>query len=224
MFNNNEAIIQAVQDFMDMEKKRKLINYKRQNAYVTPGQIVFTGSSLMEHFPICEFMGSDPCIYNRAISGYTTDEFLEAIGPMCIDLKPSKLFINIGTNDMNTRDDGEYWLDHLTKNYDEIMARIAKALPDTEVFVMAYYPVNEYFIQMLNTPASVKLKTRTNHKVDTANEAVRQLAEKHGFNYINVNEGLTDEHNQLKPQYTVEGIHLFADGYRVVFENLKKYL
>lgn len=225
MFNNNAAIQQAVEDYMNMEKKRKLLNYKRQNELVLTGQIVFTGSSLMEQFPITELSlddNIDSRIYNRGISGYTTDEFIEGIGPMCLDLKPSKLFINIGTNDMNTRDDGEYWLDHLLKNYDIIMERIATSLPETEVYVMAYYPVNEYLIQMLNTPASIKLKTRTNHKVAMANQEVHKLAHKHGFNYVDLNDGLTDEYGQLKPEYTVEGIHLFANAYNVVYNNLKK--
>jgi len=28
----------------------------------------------------------------------------------------------------------------------------------------------------------------------------------------------------LKAEYTIEGIHMYANGYRVVLENMKKYL
>ena len=27
-----------------------------------------------------------------------------------------------------------------------------------------------------------------------------------------------------KPEYTVEGVHMYPNGYRIVFENLKPYL
>lgn len=45
-----------------------------------------------------------------------------------------------------------------------------------------------------------------------------------GCRYIDVNQGLTDENGRLKKAYTVEGIHMYANGYRVVLENLRKYL
>lgn len=50
------------------------------------------------------------------------------------------------------------------------------------------------------------------------------MAERRGCRFINVNEGLTDENGRLKKEYTVEGIHMYANGYRVVLENMRKYL
>ena len=42
--------------------------------------------------------------------------------------------------------------------------------------------------------------------------------------YIDVNDGLTDVHGMLRAEFTVEGIHMYANGYRVVMQNLKPYL
>ena len=53
---------------------------------------------------------------------------------------------------------------------------------------------------------------------------MKGLAEKMGCRYIDVNQGLTDENGRLKKAYTVEGIHMYANGYRVVLENLRPYL
>ena len=38
------------------EKQQKLERFRRLNRYVRKGQIVFAGSSLMEQFPIYEFL------------------------------------------------------------------------------------------------------------------------------------------------------------------------
>ena len=36
--------------------------------------------------------------------------------------------------------------------------------------------------------------------------------------------GLTDEAGKLKKEFTVEGIHMFANGYEVVLENMRPFL
>ena len=66
--------------------------------------------------------------------------------------------------------------------------------------------------------------TRTNENISIANEAVEKLAQKLGCHFINVNKGLTDEQGKLKKEYTIEGIHMYANGYQVVLDNLKAYL
>ncbi len=66
--------------------------------------------------------------------------------------------------------------------------------------------------------------TRTNENIRLANAAVEKLAGEMGCHYIDVNEGLADGNGRLKKEYTIEGIHMYANGYRVVLENLRKYL
>mgnify|MGYP000656509860 CR=1 FL=1 len=47
---------------------------------------------------------------------------------------------------------------------------------------------------------------------------------KFGYTYIDVNNGLTDVNGNLKEEYTIEGVHMYANAYRCVLENLKQYL
>ena len=57
----------------------------------------------MEMFSVCEIARSenfDQIIYNRGVGELNTDEFLENINALLLDLEPSKIFINIGTNDI----------------------------------------------------------------------------------------------------------------------------
>ena len=42
--------------------------------------------------------------------------------------------------------------------------------------------------------------------------------------YINVFDCLLDEKGNLKAEYTIEGMHMYANGYAVVLEKLMPYL
>ena len=210
--------------FMAKEKREKVRSYKDLNTRVQKGQILFTGSSLMEQFPINEIAMSDGCtkvIYNRGIGGTTTDEFLAEIDTVLLDLAPSKLFINIGTNDINERPDGSDWREHLFTNYDQIMSIINEKLPDCQTYVMAYYPVNP---EVDPEAAAFMLKTRTNATLIEVNAQVKALAEKHGFTYIDVNDGIKDASGALRADLSKEGMHMFAGAYQLIYDALKQYL
>ncbi|MBQ1491493.1 MAG: lysophospholipase, partial [Blautia sp.] len=52
------------------------------------------------------------------------------------------------------------------------------------------------------------------------NERVQRLAKDYGATYLDLNQDLTDEKGNLKKELTVEGMHMYANGYRLVFERL----
>lgn len=207
------------------EQWEKARNFQILNRNVIKGQILFTGSSLMEQFPVAEIArnhGLGKIIYNRGIGGYTTDDFISEIDTVLFDLAPSKVFINIGTNDMNEREDGEDWNQHLLTNYEFILNQIKERLPEAEVYMMAYYPVNP------TAPGSENithmLKIRTNDNLHMVNKQMNELAQKFGYHFIDANEGLRDENGNLKAEFTKEGLHMFANAYEVVFNNIKQYI
>lgn len=209
---------------MAREQQDKLERYRILNQNVKKGETLFTGSSLMEQFPINELLmtnGMTNVIYNRGIGGFTTADMLAHMEEMIFALKPSRIFINIGTNDIGSPD---YQLPKLMENYEKILTQIRERLPQAEIFMMAYYPVNETDKLGDQEWAKTMFATRTNENILLANEAAEKLAEKMGCKFINVNEGLTDERGKLKKEFTIEGIHMYANGYQVVLDNLKKYL
>ena len=205
----------------ELVKRMQRRSYQDLNKVARKGQILFTGSSLMEQFPVNEIamsMGVDKIIYNRGIGGTTTDEFLEHIDTVLLDLAPSKVFINIGTNDMNPRSDGEYWQDHLLKNYEKILTILKERLRETEVYMMAYYPVNP---EAAGNPWMKQVfQYRTNERIRAASEGVKQLAQKHDAAFLDLNAGITDEKGNLKAEYTIEGMHMYANGYKPVLDAL----
>ena len=223
-------MLKQIEDFFKergkAEQAEKVRNYRELNQYARKGQILFTGSSLMEQFPVAEYALSGnlgKAVYNRGIGGTTTDDFIREIDTVLFDLEPSKIFINIGTNDINERSDGEYWQDHLLKNYEYILQQIKERLPKAVVYMMAYYPVNT---ELPDMPVWAKgmFKTRTNAALNDTNEKVAELAIKYGFNFIDVNDGLKDDRGNLRAEITKEGMHMYAGGYASVYEALLPYL
>lgn len=138
------------------EQMVKVEKYRVLNTMGKEGQILFTGSSLMEQFPINELQmdfGIKEIIYNRGIGGFTT----------------------------------------------------ADMLPDCPFEQTVFYH-------------------RNNETVPVANEEVKKLAQRMGCYYIDVNQGLTDRRGMLKKEYTMDGIHMYANAYKIILDNMKKYL
>lgn len=216
-----------MENFKEMMKRNQqdiLMRYSVLNQNVRKGEILFTGSSLMEQFPINELLmtnGMEQVIYNRGIGGFTTNDMLQHMEEMVFGTEPSRIFINIGTNDIGSPD---YELEVLMENYEKIISLIQKRLPAAEINMMAYYPVNETDKLPEGEWGKMMFVTRTNENIHIANDAVEKLAAKMGCRFINVNQGLTDENGKLKKEFTIEGIHMYANGYQVVLDNLKKYL
>ena len=211
-------------ELMHREQQDKLERFRILNQNVKKGEILFTGSSLMEQFPVNELLmtnGMDQVVYNRGIGGFTTTDMLQHMVEMVFGTEPSRIFINIGTNDIGSP---EYQLEALLERYEEIIVRIQERLPEAEIYMMAYYPVNETDKIPEGEWGKTAFVTRTNENINIANAAIENLAAKKGCRFINVNEGLADERGKLKKEYTIEGIHMYANGYQVVLQNLKKYL
>ena len=211
---------------MRAEQAIKVKNYKILNRAAKKGAILFTGSSLMEQFPVCELArsaGVEALIYNRGIGGTTTDDFLREIDTVLLDLKPRKVFLNIGTNDMTDRVYGAGWMDHLEANYARILQTAKEKLPDTMICCMAYYPTNQHLPDRSPWRLAM-LKERTKENIDECNRRVKKLAEKYGCCYIDVNKGLSDENGEQKTDFAIDGVHMYASAYAIIFENLREYL
>ncbi len=220
-----KAVSAQMTAHMKREQANKVHSYRSLNRVAKKGQILFTGSSLMEQFPVAELAASrglGKIVYNRGIGGTTTEDFLREIDTVLFDLEPSVVFINIGTNDIREWDDGRDWMESLLANYEKILKQCRERLPDAKVYVMAYYPVNANVDQ--SPGAQGMLKVRTNENVRLVNGKAAELAARYGYEYIDVNDGLTDAEGNLKAEYTIEGVHMYAEAYEVVYRNLQKYL
>lgn len=203
------------------DKEMKVERYRLENKSAIKGQIVFTGSSLMEMFPINKLLtehNDSTIICNRGIGGFISDELLKVIDVCATDLMPSKVFINIGTNDLSW---SSIPISQLIANYDKILSIIESKIPGVIIYLMAYYPVN---YEAAADEMKECLKIRTNEKINAANLEVEKLAAKHNQHYIDINRNLKDELGRLKAEYTIEGMHINEDGYRAIYDDIMKYV
>jgi lysophospholipase L1-like esterase len=135
------------------------------------------------------------------------------------------IFINIGSNDIGSAGPEAYKISRLINNYNIIMNQIKERLPRCEVYVMAYYPINaEADFGLNQVMKDMVFATRSNATIKKANKAIEELARKHGFSYIDVNDGLADDKGNLKEVFSIEGLHLKPNAYVLILENMKKYL
>ncbi|MBQ9413387.1 MAG: lysophospholipase [Oscillospiraceae bacterium] len=209
--------LEVLQNFFAMEKARKAEAYRRLNRYVKKGQIVFAGSSLMEQFPIYEFIQDldiPYTIYNRGIGGYTTREMREMLDVRIYDLAPRYLILNIGTNDLPEPD---YTPEALIARYEWILGDIRAHLPEVKIALLAYYPAN---VEAAMPQMREMIRRRNNDRIREANAAVASMAQRAGVRYWDVNAHITAPNGDLMPEYTVDGIHMYADGYYQVLRAL----
>lgn len=204
------------------DKRIKLSRLIELNKTALHGKVVCTGSSLMEMFPVEKLaaeLDDGTVIHNRSIGGYVTEELFEHIHELVTCIKPSKVFINIGTNDLS---DSRHELSDIMDRYDRILSEIETSVPSIRIYIMAYFPIN---YDAANDEMKPCLRVRTNEKINAANEALKVLAaKKPNRRYIDINDDLKDEQNRLKAEYTYEGMHINETGYRAIFGEFIKYV
>ena len=202
------------------DKYRMVQSWQTLNQSCLKGQIVFTGSSLMEMFPVETFAAEEgsgfPVVYNRGVGGWRTEEMLACLDEMVIGLLPRRVFINIGTNDLS---DSSVTISALMTRYEEILTRIKAGVPHVQIVMMAYYPVN---YEAAAESMKACLRIRTNERIRAANQAVQALAGRLGYRYIDVNAPLTDEQGRLRAEYTIEGMHINEAGYRAIWPQIRE--
>ena len=201
------------------QDREKLESYRQLNRLAKKGQVVFTGSSLMEQFPLNEMLQGEALpyrVYNRGMSGFVAPQLLQVLDVCVVELAPAHVFLNIGTNDMSRPD---YRQEALLACYRRILEEILSHVPGVKLHLLAYYPVNPD-LEGQEGWAAEALRYRTNQVLREANRRVEALAREMGAEYLDLNAPLLDGQGRLRAQYTKEGIHLYPAGYQAVLGEL----
>ena len=113
-------------------------NHRYDSFKATPtqeGEIVFAGNSITHMHSWFEAFGSHQEIIGRGNSGAFASELLDNLENY-IDSKPSKFFLLIGTNDINSGETAENTAGRIMT----IVHRIRLESPETEVYVQSILP------------------------------------------------------------------------------------
>ena len=164
--------------------------------------IVFLGNSITAGVDWSELLGRTD-VRNRGISGDISFGVLERLDEVT-EGKPAKVFILIGINDISRNIPDSVIL----HNYQAIITRIKKASPKTKIYFQTLLPVNNEFTQFKN-------HYNKDEHILYVNEGLKKLAEKEKITVIDLYPHFLNADKKLDKQYTEDGLHLNAAGYRV---------
>ncbi len=196
--------------------KERVAYFSVLNKRLRKGGIVFLGDSITEQFLVSEFFPDLPVI-NRGIMGDTTVGVMRRLKVCVRDLKPSKVIVLIGTNDLGNGKRS----DAIVANISRIIERIQLYAPQTRIYLQSLYPVR---VENGHQIKKTIVGKRKNENIQRINSKLKRVARRAHVTYIDTYKYLIDDEGQLKECYTIDGLHLTPRGYEVVVKVIQKYL
>ena len=177
-----------------------------------PDNYLFLGDSITDFYDLDKYYPDMPTV-NSGVSGNTTEDILKDMKKRAYQYNPSKVFLLIGTNDLDTKHSKE----DIVKNVEKIISELKENRPKAELYIESIYPVNPDVRRS-------KSGNRNNDDIKQINKELKKYCKENKINYINLYDLLKDEDDNLKEEYTKDGLHLSDEGYKVVTEEIKKKL
>lgn len=172
-------------------------------------EIIFLGDSITARKNWNRLFGFNN-ILNAGISGNTTEDVLLRLDPL-LDLKPKKIFIMIGINDLSKGSD----VSHIFNNYKLIINKIKTTSPNTVLFIESVLPIDNEL-----SPIG-KIDSQ---KIIDLNISLQSLANETGAIFINLYPSFVGKDNAMDTAYASDGVHPNAAGYALLKTLLLPYL
>jgi lysophospholipase L1-like esterase len=170
-------------------------------------QVVFVGDSITYGCNWATTLGNSN-IVNQGVSGDTTRDILARLDSVA-DPKARAYFIMAGINDL-TRGIPP---DETVSNIRKIVLTLKNASPDADIVLQSILPVNS---RVRPFPFETSL-------VKDVNEELRQIADvKSRVAFLDLYPSFLDDHGRLKNEFTYDGLHLSAAGYKTWAEILRR--
>ncbi len=212
LFKNKVNYSTLTQYSSEMTTKKN--NYTLLNKkYALKNQTVLLGDSITDFFNYYELFydfckSSGQAVYNRGISGDTTDRLLERLYENVLSIEPKNIVLLIGTNDIGRG----LPLSITLENVEKIITDTKKACPDVNFIIEAVYPINENMRD--------KFEKRSNKKIKEMNNEFIKLCEKYNCIWLDFTDKLKDKDGNLKKELTYDGLHVNAQAYEIIAENV----
>jgi lysophospholipase L1-like esterase len=191
--------------------KKTTYYLNRQTVYdlfpIKKNDVVFAGDSHTQRFDLAEYFPNKK-IRNRGIDSDISQGLLLRLKQI-LPGHPSKLFIEIGFNDLRQQIPSSETL----KNIDAIDATIVKQSPETHVYFLNVFPSNEHGVNKHLRDSIIMFNKKltaycSNKKVDLIDMY-----------------SVLSNNGALKKDYDGgDGIHLNGPGYLAWREKIKRYL
>ena len=160
------------------------------------GEICFLGDSITDGGEWAELTGNLKCT-NRGISSDTAWGIVKRLDEVT-EGRPAKVFLMIGTNDL----DRNKTVSGVRDKIGEIIDTIKKQSPATEIYLQSILPVWDY-----------TWGSRNNKTIDEMNAELVKLAAQKRVIWVNLAQFFKDEKGALRKDLTEEGLHLNGRAY-----------
>lgn len=141
---------------------------------------------------------------------YKDGNWKENIGTALSEKKFAKVYLMIGINEMGTGD-----VDYFIEHYEEAVAKIKELQPDAVIYLQS--------ILRVTAERSAKGDYINNEGIDARNERIAELADNRTVFYLDINSVVCDETGGLNPEYTFDGVHLYAQYIHIWKEYLMSH-
>ena len=192
--------------------KTKVVT-KEKEVVTVDDNYLFLGDSITDFYDLDKYYEDMPVV-NSGISGNQTKDILNNMKDRVYQYNPSKVFLLIGTNDIQQKVDE----DEIVDNIIEILKEIHENRPYAELYLEAIYPVDE---------DRDGAQDRTNEEIMDINKELKKYCNSHDVTYIDTFDLLKvpdSDDVKLKEEYSKDGLHLSDSGYKVLTKELMKYL
>ena len=156
--------------------------------------VAFLGDSLTDYVRFDAFF-PELATLNFGVEGDTSEDLLSRLDAV-IRVKPHKIFVMIGVNDVLsglTRDE-------TLANIREILSQLHDSLPECKLYLETLLPVNSGFVTR-----------RTNEAIREINAGLAALAQEMQCTLIDTHD-IFAENGELPKRFTLDGLHLNGAG------------
>lgn len=202
-------ILDKLKDYQ-VEPVKKIMRNARESK---PGGTVFFGDSIIQNLDIKKYFPKEQ-LYNCGCNGATSDTLLHLQPFAVADYKPNKVILMIGTNDLSD----EWQFDKLEAAFNvyKLINIMRRNNPAVDVVVISPLPIVEKLQKGI-------CKNNTQLKL-LGKEIKANVEEFPGTIYVDIYSQFLDEDQQLKKEYTTDGLHLCETGYELFVKLIHEYV
>lgn len=178
---------------------------------ITENDIVFLGNSITDGGNFEELFKRED-VKNRGIRSDAIPGVRKRLAQV-VKGHPRKIFLLIGINDVSHG----LSANSLAQRYESLVCDILRESPETRLYLQSVMPINNDFAVYRN------LKGKEDVILEF-NDRIKEIAQRHHVDYIDLWPALADEKGKLKKAYTNDGLHLTGPGYKAWTAAIARYL
>ena len=204
----------------DVPADRKRAEFDYQNEQILylgkKVDLLFIGDSITHHCLFDAYLDTDKFIVNRGIGGDNSTYLLKRFDADCVQLKPEKAILMIGTNDIFRCEYDAWWKikgedeDIVFNDYKENVIAMIRKCDDNNIDIILCSVIPSFIAPPFDREMRWRMTQRFNDFLKST-----------GKMYIDFSTVLSDDGKIMKEELSPDGIHPNAEAYKKMIEYFK---